>query len=94
VQAPWHYASFTAWALPFLWIGTALTVRRLRDAGLSPLWVALFVLPVVNIAAAAHLVVFHEPRAGLVPGAGQGPVGGCHQVRVLIDECVDWRLGA
>lgn len=49
VQDRWHYAVFTLWALPFLWMGTALTVRRLRDAGLSTMWVALFVLPIVNV---------------------------------------------
>ncbi|HEY2460597.1 MAG TPA: DUF805 domain-containing protein [Candidatus Acidoferrum sp.] len=37
-------------ALPFLWVGVAMTVRRLRDAGL-PIWlVTLFFLPFVNLA--------------------------------------------
>jgi uncharacterized membrane protein YhaH (DUF805 family) len=36
-------------AMPFIWIGLAFTVRRLRDAG-QPVWLAaLFFVPVVNI---------------------------------------------
>jgi len=36
-------------ALPFIWIGVTMTVKRLRDAG-QPLWLAiLFFAPVVNL---------------------------------------------
>lgn len=36
-------------AIPFIWLGIALTVQRLRDAG-QPLWlVVLFFIPVINI---------------------------------------------
>ena len=36
-------------ALPFVWLGLAMTVKRLRDAG-RPLWLAcLFFLPVLNL---------------------------------------------
>lgn len=36
-------------ALPFIWIGVMLTLRRLRDAGL-PLWlVILFFVPLINL---------------------------------------------
>ena len=36
-------------ALPFLWIGVAMTVKRLRDAG-QPLWLAvLFFVPFINL---------------------------------------------
>jgi uncharacterized membrane protein YhaH (DUF805 family) len=36
-------------AMPFLWIGLAMTVQRLRDAG-QPVWlVVLFFLPVLNL---------------------------------------------
>jgi uncharacterized membrane protein YhaH (DUF805 family) len=36
-------------AIPFIWIGVAMTVRRLRDAG-QPVWlVVLFFLPFVNL---------------------------------------------
>jgi uncharacterized membrane protein YhaH (DUF805 family) len=36
-------------ALPFIWVGIALTVRRLRATGLPIFLVALFFLPVVNL---------------------------------------------
>ena len=36
-------------AMPFLWVGLAMTVRRLRDAG-QPVWlVVLFFLPIFNL---------------------------------------------
>src|SRR5262249_8143943 len=42
-------------ALPFVWLGLAMTVQRLRDAG-RPLWYAcFFFLPVINFPA---LLVF------------------------------------
>src|ERR1700680_2979084 len=45
-----HYAVWMlALALPFIWIGTAMTSRRLRSAGL-PLWVViLFFIPIANL---------------------------------------------
>ena len=43
------YAELLIIALPFIWIGTVLTLRRLRDTGL-PLWlVVLFFLPFLNL---------------------------------------------
>jgi uncharacterized membrane protein YhaH (DUF805 family) len=42
-------ASMLLVAVPFIWIGLAFTVRRLRDAG-QPVWLAiLFFVPVANI---------------------------------------------
>jgi hypothetical protein len=41
--------ALVALALPFIWVGVAMTVRRLRSAGL-PLWLAvLFFAPFVNL---------------------------------------------
>jgi uncharacterized membrane protein YhaH (DUF805 family) len=43
------YGTLLAIALPFIWVGVAMTLRRLRSADL-PLWlVVLFFVPVVNI---------------------------------------------
>src|SRR5436305_4465578 len=36
-------------SLPFLWFGMAMTLLRLRDAGKSAGWAALFFVPVVNL---------------------------------------------
>lgn len=36
-------------AIPFIWVGVAMTIRRLRDAG-RPLWlVSLFFIPFINL---------------------------------------------
>ncbi len=43
------YAVLVLLALPFIWIGIVLTVRRLRDAGLPTWWVLLFFVPFVNV---------------------------------------------
>src|SRR5437868_13866040 len=42
------YLTMLAIALPFVWVGIALTSRRLRDAGLPPWLVVLFFLPAGN----------------------------------------------
>lgn len=36
-------------ALPFIWVGTAMTLRRLRDADLPLPLVALFFIPLINL---------------------------------------------
>jgi uncharacterized membrane protein YhaH (DUF805 family) len=49
-------------ALPFLWLGLAMTVKRLRDAG-RPTWLAgLFFLPLANII--FFLILTGIPNAG------------------------------
>jgi uncharacterized membrane protein YhaH (DUF805 family) len=48
-HAPSFYIALVAAALPFIWIGVVLTLRRLRDADL-PLWgVMLFFVPFLNL---------------------------------------------
>ena len=42
-------ALMTVWALPFLWIGVNMTIRRSKNAGLSPWLGLLFFLPIVNL---------------------------------------------
>lgn len=43
------FAAMAALALPFIWVGVALTMRRLRAIGL-PVWLAVFFfLPVLNL---------------------------------------------
>src|SRR5258708_37025933 len=42
-------ATMLLFSIPFLWVGVAMTVRRLRDAG-QPVWlVVLFFMPVINV---------------------------------------------
>lgn len=42
-------ATMVALALPFIWIGIVLTVKRLRSAGLPPQLVILFFVPFLNL---------------------------------------------
>jgi uncharacterized membrane protein YhaH (DUF805 family) len=44
------YLALWAVAIPFFWIGIALTLRRLRDAGKRPEWIFLLFLPFTNFA--------------------------------------------
>lgn len=64
---PRHEALFLATmvvlAIPFILIGVALTVRRLRDASLPAWLVALFFLPVLNLLFFAFLCVIPSRTA-------------------------------
>ncbi|PYO41214.1 MAG: hypothetical protein DMD29_05250 [Gemmatimonadetes bacterium] len=40
--------ALAVWALPFIWIGVGMSVRRAADAGLSPWLALLFFIPFVN----------------------------------------------
>ncbi len=58
-------------ALPFIWIGVAMTVRRLRDAG-QPVWLAiLFFIPFLNLLLLLALCFLpsrqHEERLEAAP---------------------------
>jgi uncharacterized membrane protein YhaH (DUF805 family) len=50
-DAPQAYLlALGAVAVPFVYMGLSLTVRRLRDVGVSPFWAGLFFLPFVHFA--------------------------------------------
>jgi hypothetical protein len=44
----WALALMIAWALPFMWIGLSMSLRRTVDAGLSPGLALLFLVPGAN----------------------------------------------
>jgi uncharacterized membrane protein YhaH (DUF805 family) len=44
----WLLVAMAIWAVPFLWIGVSMTMRRLVDAGWSPWWCLLFFAPFLN----------------------------------------------
>jgi uncharacterized membrane protein YhaH (DUF805 family) len=48
-RQPELYAILWAIAIPFFWVGIALTLRRLRDAGLRAGWIFLFFVPAANL---------------------------------------------
>ena len=43
------YAVLVLFALPFIWIGVMMTLRRLRDAGLPLSLVIIFFIPLINL---------------------------------------------
>lgn len=61
-------ATMLAIALPFIWVGVALTVRRLRDVGLPPWLVAVFFLPVINLVLFAFLSILPSHQAEFLRG--------------------------
>ncbi len=58
-------ASMLALALPFIWVGIVLTLKRLRSAALPPWLVALFFIPFLNLVffVALSLLPERETRA-------------------------------
>ena len=43
------FYTMLAIAIPFIWAGVLLTIKRLRDLGASPAWTVLFFVPLVNL---------------------------------------------
>lgn len=73
------FYTMLAIAIPFIWAGVLLTLKRLRDLEFSPAWTILFFVPVINLlffvalcilpgASAAKPVAPSQPRAGAGPG--------------------------
>ncbi len=58
-----------AWTLPFVWIGTSMTVRRAIDAGRSPWFGLLFFVPFLNYLLMLGLCLLpSRPRRPAAPG--------------------------
>jgi hypothetical protein len=62
--------TLAAASIPFVWIGIATTIKRLRTLRMTEWLVALFFLPFVNIALFALLCVLPEPAAQPRPLSG------------------------
>ena len=58
------------WAVPFIWVGTAMSVRRCRDAGLNPTWAGLAFVPILNYVLMVTLALVPGIRRS--DGAGMG----------------------
>lgn len=71
-QSPWewveqgYYMALLVDSLPFLWVGTVLTLRRLRSLGWRPLWVLLFFVPIAKFIFFAVLCIL--PSRGELAG--------------------------
>jgi hypothetical protein len=79
-QPEWLLPTMAAWALPFAWIGTSMTLRRLLDARWPPEAVLLFFVPGVNWALLAALCVL--------------PSRGSPEVREKVNRDVPWIFAA
>jgi uncharacterized membrane protein YhaH (DUF805 family) len=60
-------------ALPFLWIGVSMTMRRAADAGVTPWTALLFFVPVVNFVVMAVLSVLPSASKTAWPVAAPPP---------------------
>lgn len=72
VRRPQLFGTLWAIAIPFFWVGIALTLRRLRDAGKSAVWIFLFFVPLVNLG--RFLWLSFAPSA--VGGQIESPIAG------------------
>jgi uncharacterized membrane protein YhaH (DUF805 family) len=60
---PLLLAALVFWTLPFLWIGVSMTMRRVEDAGGSPVLALLYFVPFVNYVAMLTLCILpSRPR--------------------------------
>jgi uncharacterized membrane protein YhaH (DUF805 family) len=59
-------------SLPFIWVGVAMSVRRLRDMGVHPFWAGLFFLPFLHFAFFLVLMAVPSDEPGEAHAAG-GP---------------------
>src|SRR5688572_10477870 len=64
-------------SLPFLWAGTAMTLRRLRSLGWRPFWVLLFFVPVVKFVLFGVLSLLRSAREQDTPLTIQKLLGQC-----------------
>jgi uncharacterized membrane protein YhaH (DUF805 family) len=63
----WFWLALAAWALPFMWIGVSMTLRRLFDARRSPWLCLFFFLPILNWILIAWLCIAPSRPAQPLP---------------------------
>jgi uncharacterized membrane protein YhaH (DUF805 family) len=69
---PEMYAILWAIAIPFFWIGIALTLRRLRDAGDRTVWIFLFFVPLANLLLFLWLTLVPSSEKPITEAAAAG----------------------
>jgi uncharacterized membrane protein YhaH (DUF805 family) len=72
LRRPEMYAILWAIAIPFFWIGIALTLRRLRDAGDRPGWIFLFFVPLANLLLFLWLILAPTTEKPITEAPDQG----------------------
>ncbi|MGE5326177.1 MAG: hypothetical protein ACM3NO_04005, partial [Deltaproteobacteria bacterium] len=76
-------AAMLAMSLPFIWVGIALTLRRLRAVGLPAGLVVLFFAPVLNLAFFTILSVLPSK-----PSVDSRPSTGGSRIRESLDRLI------
>ncbi|MBX3224618.1 MAG: DUF805 domain-containing protein [Labilithrix sp.] len=76
----WMLVAMVLVALPFVWIGVSMSVRRAADAGTSPFLGLLFLVPIVNWIAMIVLAALPSPASG---SRWQGPPPGVYRTNVV-----------
>ncbi len=66
-----YYLTMVALALPFIWIGLHLTIRRLNDVKIAPYWSLLFFIPFINLFLFLVLSLLPSASANHQPAAGK-----------------------
>ena len=67
----WLGFALVLWALPFIWIGVTMMMRRAVDAGRSPAWCAGFFVPILNYALMLWLAALPSvPPSAVLASAG------------------------
>src|SRR4051812_23190063 len=86
--APQYWRALWIVALPFIAVGCWLTLRRLRDARLSPWYLVLFFVPFANLLffAVAAIAPSREPPKEQSAAAGSGYREGRPIVTRLLGE--------
>jgi uncharacterized membrane protein YhaH (DUF805 family) len=83
---------FGAWALPFLWIGVSMSMRRAMDAGRSAWLALLFFVPGVSYLFMAVMSVL--PTSTRIPAAAEPPRPHEHKLpRALLAMAAGMALG-
>lgn len=71
-----YLLTLLATSLPFVWVGTALTLRRLRSLGWRALWVLLFFVPVLKLIFFAVLCLLpSQEEKQAPPSINEKPLG-------------------
>jgi len=64
----WAVFAMVVWALPFLWIGLGMSLRRALDADKPPATALLFLVPIINLLVIAGLAIVPSQPLELEPG--------------------------
>ena len=82
----WFSFVLFALALPFVWVGVVLTIRRLRAAGIATSWVILFFVPWINLLLFTLLAALPDRTGSGADAASADPSTSTRRQRRLAEE--------